>query len=113
MENLLGPVANLGGDRARNDKRHDAIGVKMRSQVPEPIAAGAVKAGKLVRVLGPFAPMAPGVFLYPGHRQIMPKLRAFIDHVKSRSNVANKIHIRAMHRRTEPARPLPRSPDVA
>jgi hypothetical protein len=38
--------------------------------------------------------MAPGVFLYfPGHRQIMPKLRAFIDHVKSRSNLANKIHI--------------------
>jgi hypothetical protein len=64
------------------------------AQVPEPIAAGAVKAGKLVRVLGPFAPMAPGVFLcYPGHRQIMPKLRAFIDHVKSRSSVANKTHI--------------------
>ena len=63
------------------------------AQVPEPIAAGAVKAGKLVRVLGPFDPMAPGVFLYyPGHRQIMPKLRAFINHVKSRSNVANKIH---------------------
>jgi hypothetical protein len=37
-----------------------------------------------------------GVFLYyPGHRQIMPKLRAFIDHVKSRSGAANKtpIHI--------------------
>jgi hypothetical protein len=30
--------------------------------------------------------MAPGVFLYyPGHRQIMPKLRAFIDHVKQRA----------------------------
>jgi hypothetical protein len=29
--------------------------------------------------------MTPGVFLYyPGHRQIMPKLRAFIDHVKGR-----------------------------
>jgi len=55
------------------------------AQVPEPIAAGAVTAGKLVRVLGPFAPMGPGVFLYyPGHRQIMPKLRAFIDHVKNR-----------------------------
>jgi hypothetical protein len=36
--------------------------------VPEPIVAGAVKAGKLVRVLEPFAPMAPGVFLYyPGY----------------------------------------------
>jgi DNA-binding transcriptional LysR family regulator len=56
------------------------------AQVPAPIAADAVKTGKLVRVLEPFAPMMPGVFLYyPGHRQIMPKLRAFIDHVKSRS----------------------------
>ncbi|MBM7044322.1 MULTISPECIES: LysR family transcriptional regulator [Rhizobium] len=55
------------------------------AQVPEPITADAVKAGKLVRVLEPFAPMAPGVFLYyPGYRQMMPKLRAFIDHVKSR-----------------------------
>jgi DNA-binding transcriptional LysR family regulator len=50
-----------------------------------------VKAGKLLQVLERFAPMAPGVFLYyPGHRQIMPKLRAFIDHVKSRSNSAGK-----------------------
>ncbi len=56
------------------------------AQVPEPVAAGAVNAGKLVRVLETFAPMTPGVFLYyPGHRQMMPKLRAFIDHVKSRS----------------------------
>jgi hypothetical protein len=29
-ENLLGAVANLGDDRARNDECHDAIGVKMR-----------------------------------------------------------------------------------
>src|SRR5260370_11309254 len=66
------------------------------AQVPEPIAAGAVKTGKLVRVLEPFAPMAPGVFLYyPGYRQMMPKLRAFINHVKSRSDTANKtlIHV--------------------
>ncbi len=59
------------------------------AQAPEPIAAGAVKAGKLVHVLEPFAPIAPGVFLYyPSHRQMMPKLRAFIDHVKSRSDTA-------------------------
>jgi len=51
------------------------------------VAAGAVKAGKIVRVLEPFAPMAPGVFLYyPSRHQMMPKLRAFIDHVKSRSD---------------------------
>ena len=42
--------------------------------------------GKLVQVLEPFAPIAPGVFLYyPSRRQIMPKLRAFIDHVRSRA----------------------------
>jgi DNA-binding transcriptional LysR family regulator len=56
------------------------------AQVPEPIAAEAVTAGKLVHVLEPFAPMAPGVFLYyPSRHQMMPKLRAFIDHMKSRS----------------------------
>jgi DNA-binding transcriptional LysR family regulator len=71
------------------------------AQVPEPIAAGPVRAGKLMRVLEPFAPMAPGVFLYyPGHRQIMPKLRAFIDHVKSRSNAANKTRIQIDDRQT-------------
>jgi DNA-binding transcriptional LysR family regulator len=64
------------------------------AQVPEPIAAGAVKAGKLVRVLEPFAPMAPGVFLYyPSRHQMMPKLRAFIDHVKSRSDTTNRTRI--------------------
>ena len=61
------------------------------AQVPAPIAAGAVKAGKLVPVLERFAPMAPGLFLYyPGSRQMMPKLRAFIDHVKSRSDATGK-----------------------
>src|SRR6266567_8579740 len=61
------------------------------AQVPEPIALGPVKAGKLVRVLDPFAAMAPGVFLYyPGHRQMTPKLRAFIDHVKKRAKTARK-----------------------
>src|SRR5262249_42112946 len=61
------------------------------AQLPEPIAADALRAGTLVSVLEPFAPMAPGVFLYyPGHRQILPKLRAFIDHVKSRARAANK-----------------------
>ena len=61
------------------------------AQMPQPIAAGSLQAGKLVQVLERFAPTVPGVFLYyPGHRQIMPKLRAFIDHVKSSANVANK-----------------------
>ena len=65
------------------------------AQVPAPIAAGPVKAGKLLQALEPFAPMAPGVFLYyPGRRQIMPKLRAFIDHVKSRSTAADAVSVR-------------------
>jgi DNA-binding transcriptional LysR family regulator len=54
------------------------------AQLPGPVAAGPVEAGKLVYVLEPFAPMAPGMFLYyPSRHQMMPKLRAFIDHVKA------------------------------
>jgi DNA-binding transcriptional LysR family regulator len=61
------------------------------AQVPEPIATGPLKAGKLVHVLEPFASTSPGMFLYfPSRRQTMPKLRAFIDHVKSRSGAGNK-----------------------
>ena len=70
------------------------------AQVPEPIAAEYVKARKLVQVLEPFAPMTPGVFLYyPSRRQIMPKLRAFIDHVKSRSQNKGKSRGKAITRR--------------
>ncbi|MGA7808480.1 LysR family transcriptional regulator [Bradyrhizobium sp.] len=60
------------------------------AQVPEPIAAEALRAEKLLHVLQPFAPMLPGVFLYyPDRRQVMPKLRAFIDHAKTRSHAAD------------------------
>lgn len=60
------------------------------AQVPGPVAAAAVKAGKLERVLERFAPMAPGVFLYyPSRHQMTPKLRAFIDHVKGRTGAAD------------------------
>jgi len=61
------------------------------AQVPEPIAASSIKAGKLVQVLSKFAPTTPGVFLYyPSQRQMLPKLRAFIDHVKARSQARAK-----------------------
>jgi len=61
------------------------------AQVPAPISANLVSAGKLVQVLQPFAPMAPGVFLYyPSRHQMTPKLRAFVDHVKSRSGTTSK-----------------------
>lgn len=53
------------------------------AQLPEPVVAQALKGGGLTQVLAPFAPMMPGVCLYyPSRRQIMPKLRAFIDHIK-------------------------------
>jgi DNA-binding transcriptional LysR family regulator len=70
------------------------------AQMPAPVAAAAIKAGNLVQVLEPFAPMAPGVFLYyPGHRQIMPKLRAFIDHVKHRAGAARKVRVQGDDKR--------------
>jgi DNA-binding transcriptional LysR family regulator len=80
-------------------------------QVPEPIAAEPLRAGKLVQRLEPFAPMAPGVFLqYPGGRQMMPKLRAFIDHVKSRSDAANRTRSPIDDRRGKRAREADASP---
>ncbi|SMG57885.1 LysR family transcriptional regulator [Paraburkholderia susongensis] len=64
------------------------------AQLPEPLAADGLKAGKLIHVLEAYAPVMPGVFLcYPGRRQIMPKLRAFIDHVKSRTTGDGKVPI--------------------
>lgn len=55
------------------------------AQVPRPIAASAIAEGRLHALLTPLAITTPGVFLYhPGRRQVLPKLRAFIDHVKHR-----------------------------
>ncbi|RDV00871.1 LysR family transcriptional regulator [Trinickia dinghuensis] len=55
------------------------------AQLPEPLAAEGLRKGELMQVLEPFAPTIPGVFLYyPSRRQMMSKLRAFIDHVKRR-----------------------------
>jgi DNA-binding transcriptional LysR family regulator len=73
------------------------------AQVPEPTARQPVTAGKLVRVLEQFSPMMPGVFLYyPSRRQTLPKLRAFIDHIKSRAGVASKARGHASGGRTKP-----------
>ncbi len=56
------------------------------AQVPGPLAKAPVANGHLQGLLAPFAVTAPGVFLYhPGKRQVLPKLRAFIDHVKSQN----------------------------
>jgi DNA-binding transcriptional LysR family regulator len=99
--NVSGPLngnkaieANVSGPLIANDfptvlgAAVEGLGL---AQVPKPIAAGPLRAGKLVQVLERFAPMVPGVFLYyPSRRQMMPKLRAFIDHVRSHAAAANK-----------------------
>jgi len=55
------------------------------AQLPQPMAAPALRDGRLQEVLDRFAPTAPGVFLYyPDRRQMLPKLRAFVDHMKNR-----------------------------
>ena len=61
-----------------------ALGGAGLAQVPEPIAAEDVVAGRLEEVLAAYAPTTPGVFLYhAGRRQVLPKLSAFIDHVRA------------------------------
>jgi DNA-binding transcriptional LysR family regulator len=52
--------------------------------VPEPLARVALGEGTLQAILPEFSLTTPGVFLYHlGKRQVLPKLRAFIEHVKS------------------------------
>jgi DNA-binding transcriptional LysR family regulator len=73
------------------------------AQLPEPLAAVGLRSGKLVQVLEAYGSVMPGVFLcYPGRRQIMPKLRAFIDHVKSRTAGDGTVRVQAGARRAGP-----------
>lgn len=59
----------------------DGLGL---AQLPEPMAEDAIAAGDLVAVLPNLSPVTPGLFLYhPGRKQMLPKLRAFIDHVQA------------------------------
>lgn len=56
------------------------------AQMPGPLAKTPIAEGRLRALLTPFAVTTPGVFLYyPDRRQVLPKLRAFIEHVKYRS----------------------------
>jgi DNA-binding transcriptional LysR family regulator len=53
------------------------------AQVPGPLAEAPIVEGRLEALLTTFAVTSQGVFLYyPGNRQVLPKLRAFIEHVK-------------------------------
>jgi DNA-binding transcriptional LysR family regulator len=54
------------------------------AQVPEPVAQQHLDAGRLEEVLAQYAPSTAGLFLYfPNRKQVLPKLRAFIDHVRA------------------------------
>lgn len=53
------------------------------AQTSEPLVQDQLASGVLEIVLDSYAPSSPGLFLhYPGRAQVLPKLRAFIDHVK-------------------------------
>jgi len=68
-----------------------AIQGMVLAQVPAPLAKAPVADGRLRALLTSFAIMTPGVFLYyTDRRQVLPKLRAFIDHVKQRSAKASR-----------------------
>jgi DNA-binding transcriptional LysR family regulator len=71
------------------------------AQVPSPLATAPIADGRLQALLTRFAVTTPGVFLYhPGKRQVLPKLRAFILHVTSRSNAASKTRTHVDKRQT-------------
>jgi DNA-binding transcriptional LysR family regulator len=54
------------------------------AQISEPLVAAQLADGRLESVLDHLAPTSPGLFLhYPSRAQMLPKLRAFIDHVKA------------------------------
>ncbi|MGY3603832.1 MULTISPECIES: LysR substrate-binding domain-containing protein [unclassified Bradyrhizobium] len=62
------------------------------AQLPGPLAKAPIAEGQLQALLTPFSVTAPGVFLYyPGKRQVLPKLRAFIEHVKNESADASRV----------------------
>ena len=61
-----------------------ALGGVGLAQLPEPIATKHLAEGRLEELLPAHASTTPGVFLYhPGRLQVLPKLRAFIDHVRA------------------------------
>jgi DNA-binding transcriptional LysR family regulator len=59
------------------------------AQLPAPLVRAPIADGRLQPVLTSYAATTPGVFLYyPDRRQVAPKLRAFIEHVRHRGQDA-------------------------
>ena len=53
------------------------------AQIPGPLANAPIGDGRLRALLAPFSVTIPGIFLYyPDRRQVLPKLRAFIEHIR-------------------------------
>ena len=60
------------------------------AHLPGPLARAPIAEGRLQAVMVPYAITVPGVFLYyPDRRQVLPKLRAFIDHMKRQSTTSD------------------------
>jgi DNA-binding transcriptional LysR family regulator len=60
-------------------------------QAPGPLTKAPIADGRLQPLLSAFAVKTPGVFLYhPDRRQVLPKLRAFIEHVKNHSRTTSR-----------------------
>jgi DNA-binding transcriptional LysR family regulator len=79
------------------------------AQLPAPIARAPIAEGRLQVLLTPFAVTTPGVFLYhPGRRQVLPKLRAFIEHVRHQGPAAPRggasLRIEREKKKTAPRR---------
>ena len=52
--------------------------------VAEPLVWNEIDGGSLETVLTKYLPVTPGIFMYfPSRSQAMPKLRAFIDHMRT------------------------------
>lgn len=59
----------------------DGIGL---AYVAEPLIADEIADGRLETVLTDYLPMTPGLYIYfPSRAQALPKLRAFVDHMRA------------------------------
>jgi DNA-binding transcriptional LysR family regulator len=69
-----------------------ALGGAGIAQLPGPIAQDHLRSRRLEEVLNAFAPQSVGVFLcHTGRRQVLPKLRVFIEHLQANLRLASSV----------------------